>query len=257
MGEMPPPRYELHREIEDTHWWFLARRRIIIDLLTRFLPPNKGLTVAEVGCGTGGNLVQLDKYYRAIGTEISAFAANVARERAGCPVFLGDGLDGLAGMAGEVKGVLLLDLLEHMGNPVGFLSRMHSSMPSDALLLVTVPAGQFLFSEHDLAFGHLKRYNRRDLRDELSQCGFSVIYISYFNSLLYLPAILIRLLRKLILPFRKGARYKTDFWFPPPPFNRILDEIMAAERFLLRRFALPFGLSLIALAQKNGMPKQS
>jgi len=256
MSEMPPPRYELHREIEDTHWWFLARRRIIIDLLKRFLPPHEGLTIVEVGCGTGGNLVQLNKYYRAIGTEISAFAADVARERTGCPVFLGDGLDGLVGMPREIKGVLLLDLLEHMGNPVGFLSRMHSSMPSDALLLITVPAGRFLFSEHDLAFGHLKRYNRRHLQDELSQCGFDIIYISYFNSLLYLPAIFIRLLRKLILPLRKGARYRTDFWFPPPPFNRILEEIMGAERFLLRRCVLPFGLSLIALAEKKGMSKE-
>ncbi|MCX6340027.1 MAG: class I SAM-dependent methyltransferase [Candidatus Aureabacteria bacterium] len=256
MREMPLPRYELHREIEDTHWWFLARRRIIIDLLTRYIPPQKGFTVVEVGCGTGGNLVQLNKYYRAVGTEISEFAADVARKRTGCPVFLGDGLDGLIGMEGDIKGVLLLDLLEHLKDTVGFLATLSSSVAAGTLLLVTVPAGQCIFSEHDLAFGHLRRYNRSRLQKELAQSGFEISYISYYNSLLCLPAIIIRLLRKLILPLRKGARYRTDFWFPPPPFNRMFEGIMGAERFLLRRCTLPFGLSLIALAEKKGMPEE-
>ncbi len=251
MGEMPALRYDLHRDIEDTHWWFLARRAIIMDVLSLYLPPDKGRIVVEVGCGTGGNLSRLKEHYRAIGTEISARAADLARARTGCPVFLGDGLDGLKGMAGGIDGVLLLDLLEHLHDPPAFLKKIHGSLPDDAILIVTVPAGQWSFSEHDLAFGHLRRYSGNLLRRELQQAGFAVVYLSHFNTLLYPPAMLIRLIRKLLLPLRKGSQYKTDFWTPPPPFNKLFAAIMGAERFLMRKWPLPWGMSLIAVVRKE------
>jgi len=250
MGEMPALRYDLHRDIEDTHWWFLARRMIIMDILSLYLPPDKGHTVVEVGCGTGGNLSRLKEHYRAIGTEVSARAADLARAHTGCPVFLGDGLDGLKEMTEEIDGVLLLDLLEHLHNPLAFLKKIHGSLPQEAILIVTVPAGQWSFSEHDLAFGHLRRYSQDLLQRELQQAGFAVDYLSHFNTVLYPPAMLIRLIRKIFLPLRKGTQYKTDFWIPPPPFNKVFTSIMASERFLMRKCSLPWGMSLIAVVRK-------
>lgn len=254
MSEMPELRYELHREIEDRHWWFLARRKIILDRLSFYLPRNRGLTVVEVGCGTGGNLAQLRKYYRAIGTEISPRAANIARRKTGCPVFLGDRLDVMGNMTQEVDGILLLDLLEHLQDPVRFLKQINRSLTDRVTLLVTVPAGQWFFSEHDLAFGHIKRYDRHLLEQELRKAGFKIIYISPFNTILYLPALIVRLTRKAIMPFRRGKQYKTDFWIPPQILNNALAAAMGLERFLLRKISLPFGLSIVAIAKKTDIP---
>lgn len=248
---MPEFRYDLHREIEDRHWWFLARRKIILDVLSRYLPPDQGLTVVEVGCGTGGNLVQLKRHYRAIGTEISTYAAETARKKTGCPVYLGSSPGVLGDMLRGVDGMLLLDLLEHLPDPVELLKDINRSTAGGTILFVTVPAGQWFFSEHDVAFGHLRRYSRGLLQRQLEEAGFTTMYASHFNTLLYGPSVIIRLVRKLILPIRRGKRYKTDFWIPPQPFNGALAALMGLERFFLGRASLPFGLSLIAVAGKK------
>jgi len=250
MSEMPSLRYTLHDAIEDRHWWFTARRALIIDVVRRHLPPGTGLTLVEVGCGTGGNLSRFKAAYRAVGVELSAPAAEIARRKTGCAVFVGNGLGALGDMVREIDGVLLLDLLEHLSDPVAFLREVRRLMPDRARLVITVPAGQWLFSEHDLAFGHLRRYSAAGLARDLRAAGFAPLLISHFNTLLSIPAIGTRLVRKLILPLRRGAQYTTDFWMPPRPVNAVLERIMAAERFIMRRRSIPFGLSIISIAGK-------
>ena len=249
---MPRPRYELHDAIENRHWWFLARRRIIMDVLSRHLPAGSGKTVVEVGCGTGGNLIELSRHYTAIGTEISPDAAAIARQKTGCAVFLGDSLSCLGERKGEIDAVLLLDLLEHLHDPVAFLRSIHGSIHAGTYLFVTVPAGQWFFSEHDLAFGHLRRYSRRGLLRMIAGSGFRVEFASHFNTVLFLPAVGIRLVRKAVLPLRCSKPYKTDFWVPPPPLNVVLTAMMSMEARVMRMCPLPFGLSLIAVARKRG-----
>ncbi len=78
---MDTSEFELHARIEDNHWWFKARREIILEVLKKYLPPNEGKTIAEIGCGTGGNLKFFKNFYQVIGSDISAEAVGLASKR--------------------------------------------------------------------------------------------------------------------------------------------------------------------------------
>lgn len=91
---------------------------------------------------------------------------------------------------------------------------------------------------------------RHGLAREIHGDGFELRYLSHYNTILYLPAVLVRLLRKLLTPLRRESQYKTDFWIPPPLFNSLFAAVMASERFLIKKYSLPFGLSLIAATKK-------
>jgi len=87
---MDTSEFELHARIEDDHWWCKARREIIFEVLKKYLPPNRGKTIDEIGCETGGNLKYLKKYYQVIGTDHAPEAVRLASKRVDCPVFVGD-----------------------------------------------------------------------------------------------------------------------------------------------------------------------
>jgi len=109
--------------------------------------------------------------------------------------------------------------------------------------VVTVPAFDFLWSQHDVENFHKRRYRKSDLIKLCDQCGLHMDYITYFNFWLFPPVALVRLVRKL-LPYEEAWQ---DMRLPHPAINRALQEIFASERLVAGKLSLPFGSSLMAV----------
>lgn len=237
----------IHEELEELHWWFAGRRRIILTLLRRLVQTGDGYLL-DVGCGTGGNLKYLAASgYKIVGLEPEPRMADIARRKSGCKVYEGELLGGLERLREDVRVVLLLDVLEHIEDDLAALRAVHRRLPQGGCVVVTVPACPWLWSYHDESFGHYRRYTGGELRERLTASGFQIVWLSHFNSLLFPLAASVRMLKKA---FAVGEPH-TDFRMPPSLLNSFLANLLASERLLVGRMRSPLGLSLQAVARKS------
>jgi SAM-dependent methyltransferase len=235
--------YRQYYAIEDRHWWFVARKAIVLGLLERYVPAGPPRVVLDAGCGTGGLLNDLQRYGQVVAADFSAEAVKFCKLRGyticQCSVlqtpFRADSFDGIVG----------LDLIEHLDEDVVALQELYRICKAGGYLCVTVPAFQFLWSAHDALNQHKRRYTKPQLEGRLRAAGFQVLRCSYFNSFLF-PLILVgRLLG------RGGGEEPGPEWhIPGRALNAGLARIFAGELPLLRGLNLPVGASILAIAQK-------
>lgn len=235
--------YENMARIDADHWWFAARRRIISGLIERQVQPRPGARILEVGCGTGSNLALLARYGAVEGIEPDAEARAFAAERSGFPVAGGMLPGGAEIEDGRYDLVALFDVLEHIPDDEGVLAELAAKLAPGGRLLMTVPAMPWLWSAHDVAHHHHRRYTAASLRAVLAKAGFEISYLTYFNTLLFPLVAAARGLGKLT--GREGG----DDAMPAAPVNRALEGIFAAERHVVPRLPLPFGVSLAVVAE--------
>jgi 2-polyprenyl-3-methyl-5-hydroxy-6-metoxy-1,4-benzoquinol methylase len=245
-AHMDTAQFDLHAKIEDIHWWFRARREIIFSVLKRYVPVNQDMLLAEIGCGTGGNLKYFKKYYRVTGSDISPEAVKYASGCADCNVRLGDFRDVLAGQLKEAEAVMLADVLEHIEDDAFFIKDVVDLVKQNAIILITVPAHMSLWSPHDAVLGHHRRYSVRALRALWAGLEAEEIYFSPFNSLLFPGIALYRLLKTA-----GSGEAASDLSLPSRWINYLLYRIFVAERILMRLFPLPFGISYMAVLRKG------
>ena len=229
--------------VEDRHWWFVARRRIIAKILDSLVPGNNG-AILEIGCGTGGNLSMLATYGSVVGMEMDDEARCLAEGRNICPVRKGV-LPEKIPFGREFDLVCLLDVLEHIDDEEAAILAVGRKLKTGGKLLLTVPAFQFLWSAHDVELHHKRRYRQPALISSLQQAGFKVHYVTYFNTFFFPIISSVRLFGRIF-----GREGGTDVAMPSAHINRMLEGIFAAERFLLPAISLPFGVSLLVLAEK-------
>lgn len=247
---MTPEFYDAHDRLEDRHWWFEGRRRVIREVLRRHLLPRAKRRVLDVGCGTGGMFPLLMEFGAVDGAEFSADARARAQRK-----FPGRRVEACALPAQLPEGtwdvVTAFDVIEHLDEPVASLQAMASRLPFDGQVVVTVPAFQFLWSHHDEANHHRRRYGRLELVTHLAEAGLKVTFASYFNTLLFPAVAGARLLERVLpaRPRREGA--EADLAPTPEPLNGLLTTLFGGERFAVGRASLPFGVSLIAVAQRG------
>ena len=257
---MQSEQFLLHADIEQRHWWFVGRRRIMRRLVARALPPGRDVTVVDVGCGTGANLASLADAYDCVGIDSSAEAVALARRRFPNVRFLaGTAPRDLGDLAARARLFLLMDVLEHVEDDFAMLSELLAVASPGACFFITVPADEALWSEHDESFGHFRRYDRRRLARLWADLPVTVLLSSYYNARMY-P--LIRLIRARNR--RRGhaaGRSGTDFWLPSRPVNRLLEATLAGEAGPLLRqltgrgaLAYSYGASLVALLRRDAGP---
>ncbi|MDH4231493.1 MAG: class I SAM-dependent methyltransferase [Nitrospirota bacterium] len=239
--------FRTHAEVEDVHWWFRARREIILDQLRKVLPPGQDRLIAEIGCGTGGNLKFLNHHYRVIGVDVAPEAVAHARTRVNCDIFLGDFREVLESRWQQLDGVILADVLEHIDDDRSFLRDVAESLKKDAVLLITVPAHAFMWSRHDIVLGHRRRYSKAGLRSLWKELPVEEIFFSPFNCFLFPAIFLFRMLK-----MDAAASGQSDLKMPSSTTNHLLYRIFSAERALLRRRPLPWGISYMAALRKKG-----
>jgi SAM-dependent methyltransferase len=245
---MDPALYPRMAAVEDTHWWFAARRTICERLLERVGLPCEAL-ILEAGCGTGGNFQMLARLGRLYAMDNEPAALNFAASR------------GLAQLArGSLPGdipfgnlrfdlAVMTDVLEHLDDESASLRALHSRLKPGGWLLLTVPALQWLWSVHDVTHHHRRRYRLPDLLQLLISCGYNVDYLSYYNVILFPAVAGVRILQRLWPAKSVMNDERHNLVMPRPWLNTLLLRLFASERYLLGSLRLPLGISLVALAR--------
>lgn len=249
----------VNARIEDEHWWFVGRRRIMRALVERLAPPNPNRLIVDVGCGTGGNIGALSNDYRAIGIDTSPDAIELARARFPRAQFvLGRAPDDLGPAAGEASVFLLMDVLEHVRDDFWLFSELLNAATPGAHFLITVPADPGLWSEHDESHLHYRRYNRERLAHLWRGQPVTTLGLSYFNSWLYRPIQAVRAINRL--RGKASGEAGTDLWLPRAPVNRLLTNLYAGETKRLLRLidgrsrGFGAGVSLLAVLRREAGP---
>ena len=234
-------------EIAAKHWWFVGRRAILLDTLMRFSGASHN-KLPDIGCGTGLNAMLFSgNGFLVTGLETSAVAIDWARAIAPSINILATSFPSSLVPRDSYAVITALDVIEHIDDDMGMIRAVADSLQPRGIVSISVPAFSFLWSFHDELAHHKRRYNKEELRASFETAGLEPIFISYFNFFLF-PAI--ALFRVLSGAFR-FSRNVSDFSATPELLNSMLASIFAAERFLLRFFPLPFGVSLIAVARKS------
>ncbi len=237
--------YDEMGAVEDSHWWFVSRRRIVQALLARLDVP-AGAEVLEIGAGTGGNLAMLSEIGRLTAVEMSEHARSIATVKTSVKILSGQLPDGLPLFDNAFDLVVLLDVLEHVDQDAESLCEIFGLLNPGGYVLLTVPAFQSLWSQHDEVHHHCRRYRRAPFQALLRRAGFEVVYLSYFNTWLFPPIAAVRLLQSAHRP----AEHTTVGQTPPPLINALLEAVFSSERHLIGRMTLPFGVSLLAVARR-------
>lgn len=244
--------YAEYRRVEDVHWWFVGRRRILLQILDRYIGRGRdgGRRILDVGCGTGTMLTHLASFGNAQGVDIDEEAVGYCHERGLRDVSLGEAAE-LPFPDGTFDLVTALDVVEHLDDDVSALREMGRVLRAEGYLLVTVPAHRFMWGDQDEVNMHKRRYAAAELRERLGASGFNVLRVSYMNAFLFPPIATIRLLRRLQHRIRPRTTARSDFRYPAPrPLNFLLALVFGAEAPIVRRVDIPIGVSVLALAQK-------
>jgi SAM-dependent methyltransferase len=237
--------------VEDRHFWFRARNRLIGALVRRAvagLPT--GYRVLEVGCGNGNvlrHMAQACPGGLAVGMDYFEEGLRLARRRAACPLVQGDARRSPFGRRFHVIG--MFDVLEHIDDDMRMLRDVRALLEPGGVLLLTVPAGRRLWSYFDEASHHYRRYEHPELTEKLRAAGFEVRRQSHFMCSIY-P--LLRMARKRSGRSREESHELARREFRiVPVINDALSAVLSLEAsWVGRGHGLPFGTSLVAVAHR-------
>ncbi len=231
---MDAEQLHLHAEHENSHWWFLGRRAILRRIVGELLSARRQGHIVDVGCGTGGNIGAFAGEYGAAGIDLSETAIALARERfPGVDFWSGPLTEAPAHFFEQADLVLLTDVLEHTPDDYLFLSTLLSRVRTGTAVVITVPANASLWSSHDVALEHYRRYTVDRLTRLWAGLPVDARLVSHYNSRLYWPIRTARGFSRL-LGRGLGAR-GTDLRRPPALVNRLLSRLFAGEGVRLTR----------------------
>ncbi len=244
--------YSQYFALEHNDWWFVARRRIVFELISEFLNGNdKTLKMLDAGCGTGITLQHLGRFGQAFGVDSEPIALEFCRVRKerllACSV-----LGAMPFPNGFFDIVTCLDVIEHIDDDQRAISEIGRVIRPGGLLCLTVPAFQFLWSDHDVINHHKRRYRRNRILELLGK-NFTVQRISYYNTYLLPIAVTVRMLKRFYMALFPSAvrEVKAENTYLPRSINRLFAMIFGSEVHRLKRGAFPVGLSIICIARKT------
>lgn len=240
--------YRAHAEMEFVHWWFVGRRAVVAEVIEHHVGRQALGRILDVGCGTGGMLPLLAGYGSVTAVEREPYAVAHARRQPVTVEVVEGAIPDDVPRTGDHDLVTAFDVIEHVEDDTAALGALAAAARPGGAVLVTVPALPWLWSEHDVANGHFRRYRRRELVDAMTRAGLAVRHVSYFNAFLLPPIAGVRLAARLRRSARPG-RSDFDLGVPPAIVNRLLASILAAERRIVAGRGLPAGVSLIAVGR--------
>lgn len=238
--------YRMMFELENFYWWFVGRRQLLVDLVSGLKLSPDGTALLDVGCGTGLNCKVLSKYGAVFGADCSSEAMMFCRSRE-LDNFVFSRAEHLRFIDSTFDVVTAMDVLEHTDDDLIALKEIWRVLRPGGTLIVTVPAYGFLWSEHDEALHHRRRYTAHELRNKLTTAGFTLQRSTYFITLLFFPIFFFRLLQNLT---KKSVEAKTSHIVLPTWLNWFLVRLLDLERIWLRFMNLPFGVTVLAVGRK-------
>jgi|SRR3989338_2684551 len=242
--------YKEFSEINESHWWFKGRMKILESIFEKFLggKGNGGqMQILDVGCGTASYFRILEKYGNVSGTESSQEVIDELKNKGLKNTFFRAELPGMK-LGRAFDCITAFEILEHIEEDKKAVVDIYAHLNNGGLLIGTVPAFKWLWSRHDELAHHKRRYTGYELKNKLEEAGFKVMKISYYNTFLFPIAAPVRLLKKTIL---KNVVPISDFKATAGPFDKIFENVFAFERHWLKRFNFPLGFSLLFVASKK------
>jgi SAM-dependent methyltransferase len=234
-------------EYDEHHWWYRGRRRVLHAALGKLALPERA-QVLDAGCGTGRTMVELRGYGEVHGFDLNPAGVEHAK---------GLGLNDVRVARVEETPfadesfdlVTCLDVVEHTPDDVRSLRELLRVTRPGGWLVATVPAYQFLWSSHDEANEHYRRYRRSQLAEAGRRAGWEPGAWTYFNTLLFFPGAAVRLLERLRRPDKRRGRPNVQL--TPRSWDGVLEWPMRIEAGLIRRgVPMPLGMSLMMVLQR-------
>ena len=239
---MEPNEIDKMHQLEETHWWFQGKKYIIKSIINGIdIPDGRYL---DIGCGTGMFLNEFGKDRIAYGLDLSEQALSYCTKKG--DAFLVRAFGNKLPFKEDVFSfVSLLDMVEHVDNDLELLKEVNRVCKSGAIVVITVPAFNFLWGTHDVSHYHKRRYKRNQLRDICLSAGFLLERLTYTNFFIFFPVLLRR-----ISSSKSSDVGESDLRRVPAIVNGLLKCIYRFEAFYLKRGRFPFGVSLLAVLRK-------
>ena len=236
-------------ELEDSHWWFLGKRKIAQKLISKYASLPSHAPILDVGCGTGGMMTVLQQFGDPFGLDICSTGLEFACERGFECLSQASALS-LPFADDTFALITSFDVLYHesVGDDLLALQEYYRICRPGGVLLITDSALSILQSQHDEAYHALRRYTARSLRRKVTQAGFHILKLSYASSFLFPIILAVRLWKRYI--YRNGSP-SSDLWAVPPALNSALYSVYGLEASLLPYINLPLGSSVICVARKE------
>jgi len=261
--EMQQHTYAIMDEVEGSHWWFVGRRAILETFLRQIVERSEprlmaasaddgpaeaetqnALRILDIGCGTGANLEMLSQFGEAEGVDVSDDALAFC-ERKGLRVQ--KGLAEKLPFAGEAFDITTaLDVVEHLDNDVAGLKEMFRVTKSGGYSLIFVPAFMWLWGVQDDISNHRIRYTKKQIVERLRKAGYRIERATYANWTFFAPILTGRTLMRLT-----GIKPESENNVNVSALNGIFGRLFSSERFWLKNFDFPFGVSIVVVARKN------
>lgn len=246
--EMQQHTYAIMNRVEDSHWWYVGRRLILESFLKQIVQNPKSKIknpkILDVGCGTGGNLEMLAKFGSAEGVDVSDDALEFCRRK---------GLKAHKGLAESLPFadesfdvVTALDVVEHLDDDIAGLSEMYRVLRTGGKTLIFVPAFMWLWGVQDDVSNHRIRYTKAQITKRLKQAGFEIERATYANISFFAPILAGRTLMKIT-----GIKPESENNVNVSALNGVFGKLFGAERFFLKNFNFPFGVSIVIVAKKR------
>ncbi len=238
--------YTRLREHEERYWWHVGRREMLATVLARGVRRDGERRGVDIGCGTGSNFALLGPYGRFFGTEVVREACVSGSLRPPRPVVLARG-EALPFGDGTLGLCTMFDVLEHVQEEDRMLSEVRRVLRPSGIVLLSVPAYMFLWSDHDVSLRHFRRYAKATLKRALVRNGLHPMRVTHAMASIFAPVALVRWLTR----FRRAADGpRSSYVRTPAPLNVLLTGILCLEAAWLAHADLPFGTTLLALARK-------
>lgn len=249
--------YYQFAEIEDNHWWFLGRRQLIKEMFFK-TGKNHFEKALDIGCGVGGNVNFLKSFCTGVtGLDYSGTAINLAKKKWPLYKFLQGDANNLSSIYPENSFdlVTILNVMYHkwISNDGDFLKQTFKITKQGGFVVITEPAFMHLWREHDVQDMGKKRYTLKKMKDLLEKAGFTMVFGSYFNSISYIPVLLMAMVyrfkgNKTLNKEKEGV---SEIQMPNKFINKLMYNLLKAEsEFIKIMGKMPVGVSCICIAKK-------
>lgn len=235
--------YDRMYGLEDSYWWFVGRHHLVETVLDQYARGRKNLQILDIGCGTGAMSVKLTQWGKVISADFSPLALSYCRKRNITCLCAADACR-LPFASQSFDLIVALDILEHISNDSTALQEFRRILRPGGKLIATVPAYRSLWSAHDVALMHFRRYTARELRERVSEVGLRVRRLSYTMTILFPIVWLVRRMTRTSDP-------KASLVPVPKIVNKLLTELMALENHVVRYVSLPIGVTVLCVAERE------
>ena len=240
-------------KLEKENWWFIVRQKIILQILSQYLPTckNSRLQVLNVGVAGGASSKWLSKFGDVVSVENDPLFIEYLHSQ-NIPV-VESSITGLPFKDSSFDLVCAFDVIEHVDEDRVAVDELWRVCKPGGNVCITVPAFQSLWGVHDVVNRHKRRYTKQSLKRLIGETNADgILYSSYFNFLLFLPIFIFRKLNRLLKAKKQTNESDFHYFNSNGIINHLLKFIFGIELYLLKWIKFPLGVSLLLLACKQG-----